>query len=113
MFTNCATRISTFDLFQMKESGRITLLTDGLANQGIGNLSGTTASAEKFYERMADLCNQSNIIVDVVGVSASGDNNEMGLQTLGKITDSTGGKLFLISSDEMEAIFTELRQLFF
>ncbi len=102
--------ISTFDLFQMKESGRITLLTDGLANQGIGNLSGTTASAEKFYERMADLCNQSNIIVDVVGVSASGDNNEMGLQTLGKITDSTGGKLFLISSDEMEAIFTELRQ---
>jgi len=102
--------ISSFDLFQMQQSGRITLLTDGLANQGIGNLSGSSVGAEKYYDQMADLCNKNNIIVDVVGVSASGDNNEMGLQTLGKLTDNTGGKLFLISSDEMEAIFSELRQ---
>ena len=46
---------------------------------------------------MADLCNQHKIIVDVVGVSTSGDNNEMGLQTLGKLTDKTGGTLYLIS----------------
>ena len=59
---------------------------------------------------MANLCNQFKIIVDVVGVSASGDNNEMGLQTLGKLTDSTGGTLYLISSEEMETIFTALRQ---
>ena len=91
-------------------SGRITLLTDGLANQGIGNLSGTSIGAEKFYDEMASLCNSSNVIVDVVGVSSPGDNSEMGLQTLGKLTDNTGGKLFLISSEEMEAIFSELRQ---
>jgi hypothetical protein len=91
-------------------SGRITLLTDGLANQGIGNLSGTSPGAQQFYDQMAELCNKLNIVVDVVGVSSPGDNNEMGLQTLGKLTDTTGGKLFLISSDEMEAIFTELRQ---
>ena len=59
---------------------------------------------------MASSCNKSNIIVDVVGVTASGDNSEMGLQTLGKLTDDTGGKLFLISSEEMESIFAELRQ---
>ena len=100
--------IMSFEKFT--STGRITLLTDGLANQGIGNLSGTSAGAEKFYEGMATLCNQSNIIVDVVGVSASGDNNEMGLQTLGKLTDRTGGTLYLISADEMEAIFSELRQ---
>ena len=93
-----------------KYSGRITLLTDGLANQGIGNLSGTSPGAEKFYDNMAELCNQNKIIVDVVGVSSSGDNNEMGLQTLGKLTDKTGGTLFLISSEEMESIFSELRQ---
>lgn len=101
----------SFDLFQ--SFGRITLLTDGLANEGIGNLSGTSIGAEDFYNKMAELCNQKNIIVDVVGVSIPGDNNEMGLQILGKLTDHTGGKLYLISSDEMEAIFTELRHMNF
>ena len=101
--------IISFESFN--SSGRITLLTDGLANQGIGNLSGTSAGAERFYEGMANLCNQLKIIVDVVGVSAPGDNNEMGLQTLGKLTDSTGGTLYLISSEEMETIFTALRQI--
>jgi Mg-chelatase subunit ChlD len=101
--------INTFEL--LNHTGRITLLTDGLANQGIGNLSGTSPGAEKFYENMAELCNQNNIIIDVVGVSASGDNNEMGLQTLGKLTDKTGGTLYLISSEEMEVIFSELRQM--
>jgi len=91
-------------------TGRITLLTDGLANQGIGNLSGTSPGAEQYYEKMAELCNQLNIIVDFVGVSSPGDNNEMGLQTLGKITDKTGGNMYLISSDKVEAIFSELRQ---
>ncbi|MHA2390349.1 MAG: hypothetical protein ACXAEX_00130 [Promethearchaeota archaeon] len=100
--------IESFNLFN--HTGRITLLTDGLANQGIGNLSGTSPGAVKFYEDMAELCNQHKIIVDVVGVSASGDNNEMGLQTLGKLTDKTGGTLYLISSEELESIFSELRQ---
>ena len=102
--------ILSFERFSFP-SGRITLLTDGLANQGIGNLSGTSPGAQKFYEDMADLCNKLNIVVDVVGVSSLGDNNEMGLQTLGKVTDSTGGQLFLITSEEMEAIFSELRQI--
>ncbi len=94
---------------EFKYSGRITLLTDGIANQGIGNLSGTSPGAEKFYDNMAELCNQNKIIVDVVGVSTSGDNNEMGLQALGKLTDKTGGTLYLISSEEMESIFSKLR----
>jgi len=103
--------VASFDLFQLKDSGRITLLTDGLANEGIGNLSGTSIGADNFYYKMAELCNQRNVIVDVVGVSIPGDNNEMGLKVLGKLTDHTGGKLYLISADEMEAIFTELRQM--
>ncbi|MHA1148733.1 MAG: hypothetical protein ACTSR8_10855 [Promethearchaeota archaeon] len=101
--------VLTFE--KLQANGRITLLTDGLANQGIGNLSGTSSSSEEFYDYLADLCNQLKIIVDVVGVSSSGDNNEMGLQTLGKITDKTGGNMFLISSKEMEAIFSELRSI--
>ena len=98
--------IDSFKLFN--HTGRITLLTDGLANKGIGNLSGTSLGAKKFYKNMAELCNKYRIIVDVVGVSTPGDNNEMGLQTLGRLTDKTGGTLYLISSEEMEAIFSEL-----
>ena len=101
--------IDSFNL--LNHTGRITLLTDGLANKGIGNLSSTSHGAKKFYEDMAELCNDYKIIVDVVGVSAPGDNNEMGLQTLGKLTDKTGGTLYLISSEEMEAIFSELGQM--
>jgi hypothetical protein len=71
--------IISFESFN--STGRITLLTDGLANQGIGNLSGTSPGANKFYEDMAEL------------------------------TDATGGTLYLISSEEMEAIFSELRQM--
>jgi len=100
--------INTFEL--LNYTGRITLLTDGIANTGIGNLSGTNIGAKKFYKKMAKLCNQDNIIVDVVGVSGPGDNNEMGLQTLGKLTDNTGGTLYFISSEELEVIFSELRQ---
>ena len=102
--------VISFDTFQMQGSGRITLLTDGIANQGIGNLSGTSVSTEKFYEEMANICNNYKIIVDVVGVSVPGDNNEMGLKILGTLSDKTGGKLYFISHDEMESIFSELRQ---
>ncbi|MFX0024475.1 MAG: hypothetical protein ACFE9S_19310 [Candidatus Hermodarchaeota archaeon] len=101
--------VDTFDL--LNYTGRITLLTDGLANKGIGNLSGTSLGAKKFYKNMAELCNKYRLIVDVVGISAPGDNNEMGLQTLGKLTDKTGGTMYLISSEEIEAIFSELGQM--
>ncbi len=102
--------ITSFEIFGFS-AGRITLLTDGLANQGVGNLSGTNIGADRLYEDLADICNINNLIVDIVGVSAPGDNNEMGLQTLGKITDSTGGMLYMISSEEMEVIFSELRKI--
>ena len=68
-------------------------------------------SSTEEVQKAVKLCNKYRIIVDVVGVSAPGDNNEMGLQTLGKLTDKTGGTLYLISSEEMEAIFSELGQM--
>ncbi|NHJ25101.1 MAG: hypothetical protein EAX89_11025 [Candidatus Lokiarchaeota archaeon] len=102
--------IISFELFKFS-TGRITLLTDGMANQGVGNLSGTSIGAEKFYNHMADLCNKNNIVVDIVGVSNPGDSNEMGLQILGNITDKTGGKMFLISDQEMGAVFKELQEI--
>jgi hypothetical protein len=102
--------IISFELFKFT-GGRLTLLTDGMANQGVGNLSGTSMGAEKFYNHMADSCNKNNIVVDIVGVSSPGDNNEMGLQILGNITDKTGGKMFLISDQEMGAVFKELQEI--
>ncbi|MFW9952077.1 MAG: hypothetical protein ACFFKA_18305, partial [Candidatus Thorarchaeota archaeon] len=102
--------IISFELFKFS-MGRLTLLTDGMANQGVGNLSGTSIGAEKFYNHMADLCNKNNIIVDIVGVSNPGDSNEMGLQILGTITDKTGGRMYLISDQEMGAVFKELQEI--
>jgi len=102
--------IISFDIFNFS-SGRITLLTDGMANQGIGNLSGTSISSKKFYKNMAEICNKQNIIVDIVGVSNPDDNNEMGLKILGNITDKTGGKMYFISDKELSAVFKELGEV--
>ena len=56
-----------------KASGRILLLTDGLANVGFGRLEADGLREGKpFYEKMAQTCLDNNIVVDVIGVG--GDN---------------------------------------
>jgi hypothetical protein len=52
-----------FVFLARKASGRILLLTDGLANVGFGRLEGDGArEGRAFYENMAKLCLKSNIV---------------------------------------------------
>ncbi len=97
-----------FIFLARKASGRILLLTDGLANVGFGRLEGDGArEGRAFYENMAKTCLNSNIVVDVIGV---GGGNELALDVLGKLSELTGGELFFVTEAELGSTFSELTQ---
>nr|MDO8084563.1 VWA domain-containing protein [Candidatus Sigynarchaeum springense] len=97
-----------FVFLARKASGRILLLTDGLANVGFGRLEGDGArEGRAFYENMAKLCLKNNIVVDVIGV---GGGNELALDVLGKLSEYTGGELFFVTEEELGSTFSELSQ---
>ncbi len=97
-----------FTFLARKASGRILLLTDGLANVGFGRLEGDGSREGKaFYESMAKTCLNNNIVVDVIGV---GGGNELALDVLGKLSEYTGGELFFVTEAELGSTFSELSQ---
>ncbi|MBN2150114.1 MAG: VWA domain-containing protein [Candidatus Lokiarchaeota archaeon] len=97
-----------FIFLARKASGRILLLTDGLANVGFGRLEGDgTREGRGFYENMAKVCLENNIVVDVIGV---GGGNELALDVLGKLSEYTGGELFFVTEAELDSTFSELTQ---
>jgi hypothetical protein len=97
-----------FIFLARKASGRILLLTDGLANVGFGRLEGDGSREGRiFYESMAKACMNSNIVVDVIGV---GGGNELALDVLGKLSEYTGGELFFVTEAELGSTFSELSQ---
>ncbi len=97
-----------FTFLARKASGRILLLTDGLANVGFGRLEGDGArEGRAFYESMAKICLNNNIVVDVIGV---GGGNELALDVLGKLSEYTGGELFFVTEAELGSTFSELSQ---
>nr|MDO8112029.1 hypothetical protein [Candidatus Sigynarchaeota archaeon] len=100
---------SGVDIFlARKSSGRILLLTDGLANVGFGRLEGDgSREGKSFYENLAKTCLQNNIVVDVIGV---GGGNELALDVLGKLSELTGGELFFVTESELSSTFSELTQ---
>ncbi|MBD3349978.1 MAG: VWA domain-containing protein [Candidatus Lokiarchaeota archaeon] len=91
-----------------ESSARIILLTDGLANQGMGNVeSADKKKAKEFYESIGADCLKSGIIIDLVGVQSG---NQVALDIVGVTTDITGGEMVLISQQEIESTFAKIRQ---
>ncbi len=91
--------------------GRLILLTDGMANQGLGNLETPTSSGKKFYDEMGDLCLNHNIIVEVVGVQSHEGASELGLDVLGHLADKTGGDIFFVTREELKDAFEKMRSV--
>lgn len=86
--------------------GRIVLLTDGLANEGIGALEGYQVTpAGQFYEDLGKKFLGIGAAVDVVGI-ASGAGME--LKTLGLLPEATGGQMYYVSPNELDRSLAEL-----
>jgi hypothetical protein len=86
--------------------GRVVLLTDGLANEGIGALEGYQVTpANKYYEDLGKMFMELGTAVDVVGI-ASGAGME--LQTLGLLPEATGGQMYYVTPNELDRSLSEL-----
>jgi hypothetical protein len=86
--------------------GRVVLLTDGLANEGIGALEGYQVTpANKYYEDLGKMFLDIGTAVDVVGI-ASGAGME--LKTLGLLPESTGGQMYYVTPNELDRSISEL-----
>jgi len=86
--------------------GRVVLLTDGLANEGIGALEGYQVTpADKYYEDLGKMFMELGTAFDVVGI-ASGAGME--LQTLGLLPEATGGQMYYVTPNELDRSLSEL-----
>jgi len=86
--------------------GRVVLLTDGLANEGIGALEGYQVTpANDFYESLGRKFLDFGTAVDVVGI-ASGAGME--LKTLGLLPEATGGQMYYVKPNELDRSISEL-----
>jgi len=86
--------------------GRVVLLTDGLANEGIGALEGYQVTPpSKYYEDLGKMFMELGTAVDVVGI-ASGAGME--LQTLGLLPEATGGQMYYVTPNELDRSLSEL-----
>ncbi|MHA2056499.1 MAG: hypothetical protein ACW979_02600 [Candidatus Thorarchaeota archaeon] len=86
--------------------GRVVLLTDGLANEGIGALEGYQVTpASKFYEDLGKMFMDLGTAVDVVGIASGGG---MELQTLGLLPEATGGQMYYVTPNELDRSLSEL-----
>lgn len=98
---------------KVKAGGKVLLLTDGLANVGIGSVEQLKGPEDKnriFYHRVAEFCVQNNIIVDIIAVRDNDGGNTVALDIIGKVTDYTGGQMVFITSEQIESAFGELHR---
>ncbi|NHJ39036.1 MAG: VWA domain-containing protein [Asgard group archaeon] len=84
-------------------TGRILLLTDGMANEGLGSLSGTSPEGKKFYEVIAKEMLKNGIVLDIVGIAGEGS---MELKSLAQMPEITGGDLFYADLSELQDSFS-------
>jgi hypothetical protein len=96
-----------------KPGGRVLLLTDGLANIGMGSIENSASAKDSgpsvFYHHLAELAVQNNIIVDIVAVRDASGGNSVALDIIGSITDYTGGSMAFVKAEEIESTFDQFR----
>ncbi|MFX1564219.1 MAG: hypothetical protein ACFFDP_13030, partial [Promethearchaeota archaeon] len=79
--------------------GRIILLTDGLANEGVGALESASTTGAQLYEDLAAQAVNAGIIVDVVAIKDP--SAFMALEALAVMPMQTGGNMYYAEISEI------------
>ena len=87
-------------LLKGKPGSRIILCTDGLANAGLGSLSGSTVSKESqaFYEKVGDIAVDNGVSVSIITIQG----NACRVDALGPLTDRTAGTILRVDPTNMD-----------
>jgi hypothetical protein len=83
------------------------LLTDGLANVGLGNLEDEPGAAQAFYQAVGTEAAAAGVAISVVAIDSAAEQvpsssapstTKVGLEYLGGLADATGGTVELVSA---------------
>jgi hypothetical protein len=90
--------------------GRIILLTDGMANAGVGRLSGYSRTGKQFYSNLGKKAQTNGTSIELVGVSAGDHNAKISLESLGELAHLTEGDIFYVDITEVGSVFDALAE---
>ncbi|MFW9996941.1 MAG: VWA domain-containing protein [Candidatus Odinarchaeota archaeon] len=96
-------------LSRRKEGGRAILLTDGLANLGIGRLEGYASEGKSFYEKLGKECAEKGILIDTIGVTDPRGGSNMSLDIVHLLATLSGGDVSHIDLSEIASTFSSYR----
>src|SRR4030042_5818018 len=84
------------------KDAKVVLLTDGLANVGVGRIENQPqGKAKEFYTHIGKEFKARGTIVEVMGVRAENGGNSVALDVVGVMTEITGGEMVFIESSEI------------
>ncbi|MFX1253504.1 MAG: hypothetical protein ACFFCZ_17980 [Promethearchaeota archaeon] len=94
----------------LKDGGRIILLTDGMANQGVGRLSGYSRGGRDFYVTLGAKARDKGTSIELVGVTAGNQTAQMQLEIVGELSNQTEGDIYYVDISEVGAVFDALAE---
>ncbi len=84
------------------KEAKIVLLSDGLANIGVGRIENQPqGKAKDFYSRLGKDFKARGAVVEVMGVRDESGGNNVALDVVGVMTEITGGEQVFIESSEI------------
>ena len=86
---------------------KVVVLTDGMANVGLGALEGPTANGAELYRWLGNSFKRISTSVDTVGVVSGQD---LQLRTLGIMSRISRGNMYYVGAEEIETTVDEISQ---
>ena len=82
---------------------RVVICTDGLANEGVGSLSGN-ADQDGFYKEVSSIAKELGISVSVISI----EGQECKLESLAIVTEETGGTIVKVAPESLTTEFASI-----
>ncbi|MFX0093976.1 MAG: VWA domain-containing protein [Candidatus Hodarchaeota archaeon] len=94
----------------LRDGGRIILLTDGMANEGVGRLSGYSRDGREFYTKLGEDARNKDVTIELVGVTAGNKTAQMQLEVVGELANQTEGDIYYVDVSEVGTVFDALSE---
>lgn len=83
---------------------RVIICTDGIANEGMGEIEGHETKAKEFYTRLGKYAKERGVIVSIISIVSS----ECRLEMLSPVADMTGGDVLRVDPENLSNDFETL-----